>query len=61
MTETRADADNAFDFFIRAYGAKHDKAVTLFNSPATRPSCNRIRVEAGPADVRLHHSRHSLA
>ena len=27
MAETRADADNAFDFFLQAYGAKYDKAV----------------------------------
>ncbi len=27
MAETRADAENAFDFFVRAYGAKYDKAV----------------------------------
>ncbi|MCP4965144.1 MAG: IS256 family transposase [bacterium] len=27
MAETRADAENAFDFFIDAYGAKYDKAV----------------------------------
>ncbi len=27
MAETRADADDAFDFFIEAYGAKYDKAV----------------------------------
>ncbi len=27
MAETKADADNAFDFFMQAYGAKYDKAV----------------------------------
>ena len=27
MAETRADAENAFDFFLQAYGAKYDKAV----------------------------------
>jgi transposase-like protein len=27
MAETRADAENAFDFFLRAYGAKYDKAA----------------------------------
>ena len=27
MAETRADAEDAFDFFARAYGAKYDKAV----------------------------------
>ena len=27
MAETRADAEKAFDFFLRAYGAKHDKTV----------------------------------
>jgi len=27
MAETRDDAENAFDFFIQAYGAKYDKAV----------------------------------
>ena len=26
-SETRADADNAFDFVIEVYGAKYDKAV----------------------------------
>ena len=27
MAETRADADNAFDFFVQAYPAKSDEAV----------------------------------
>ncbi len=27
MAETRADAENAFDFFVEAYGAKYDKGV----------------------------------
>ena len=27
MAETKADAEQAFDFFIEAYGAKYDKAV----------------------------------
>ena len=27
MAETKADAEDAFDFFIQAYGAKYDKAV----------------------------------
>jgi putative transposase len=27
MAETRVDAENAFDFFLQAYGAKYDKAV----------------------------------
>ena len=27
MAETRADAKHAFDLFVRAYGAKYDKAV----------------------------------
>ncbi len=27
MAETRADAENAFDFFLQAYGAKYDKAA----------------------------------
>ena len=27
MAQTRADAEQAFDFFIEAYGAKYDKAV----------------------------------
>jgi transposase-like protein len=27
MAETKSEADNAFDFFVQAYGAKYDKAV----------------------------------
>lgn len=27
MAETKKDADEAFDFFIKAYGAKYDRAV----------------------------------
>jgi len=27
MAETKKDADEAFDFFIEAYGAKYDRAV----------------------------------
>ena len=27
MAETKVDAENAFDFFLQAYGAKYDKAA----------------------------------
>ena len=27
MAETRKEAENAFGFFLEAYGAKHDKAA----------------------------------
>ena len=47
MAEARADADNAFDFFIQAYGAKYGRAVeclardrdrlmTFYDFPAQR-------------------------
>ncbi len=34
MAETRADAENAFDFFVEAYGAKYDKGGRV---PDQRP------------------------
>ncbi len=36
MAETRADAENAFDFFITAYGAKYDKAVECLTKDRDR-------------------------
>ena len=63
MAEIRADTDNAFDFFIQAYGAKYDKAVeclardrdrlpTFYDFPAehwkhVRSSVPRQRVNGG--------------
>ncbi len=35
MAETRADAE-AFDFFVRAYGAKYDKAVECMTKDRDR-------------------------
>jgi transposase-like protein len=36
MAETKADAEDAFDFFARAYGAKYDKAVECLNKDRDR-------------------------
>ena len=36
MAETRADAEDAFDFFIKAYGAKYDKAVECLTKDRDR-------------------------
>ncbi len=36
MAETRADAEAAFDFFVRAYGAKYDKAVECLTKDRDR-------------------------
>ncbi len=36
MAETRADAAAAFDFFVRAYGAKYNKAVECLTKDRDR-------------------------
>ena len=36
MAETKADAEDAFDFFVRAYAAKYDKAVECLNKDRDR-------------------------
>jgi putative transposase len=36
MAETKADAEEAFDFFIKAYGAKYDKAVECLTKDRDR-------------------------
>ncbi|HSR56389.1 MAG TPA: IS256 family transposase [Alphaproteobacteria bacterium] len=36
MAETKADAEDAFDFFVRAYGAKYDKAVECLTKDRDR-------------------------
>ena len=39
MAETKADAEQAFDFFIEAYGAKYDKAVERLIKDRERLLC----------------------
>ena len=36
MAETKADAEDAFDFFVRAYRAKYDKAVECLTKDRDR-------------------------
>ena len=36
MAETKADAEGAFDSFVRAYGAKYDKAVECLTKDRDR-------------------------
>ena len=70
MAETKADAEEAFEFFVRAYRVKYDKAVecltkdrdrllTFYNFPAEHWIHLRTTnpIESTFATVRLRHRR----